>query len=88
MKTSKASKSIVVKLYLDPDSYLDAKSKCDASGLSMSSAGNLAFRQWQPAHHIRRQSRSDRPRAALKRALSLPGVRDGRGGAPDPHLRV
>ncbi len=81
------AKNIVVKLYLDPDSYLAAKAKCAESGLSMSSAGSLAFRQWQPAHHIRRHTRRDMPTAGLKRALTLPG-RDGRGGAPDPHLRV
>lgn len=82
------NKTIVVKLYLDPDAYLAAKDKCASAGLSMSSAGNLAFRQWEPAHHIRRQSRSAMPRTVPKRALSLPGSRDGRGGAPDPHLRV
>ncbi len=82
------AKTIVVKLYLDPDSYLAAKSKCDESGLSMSSAGNLAFRQWQPAHHIRRHTRRDMPSVGLKRSLSLPGIRKGWGGAPDPHPRV
>lgn len=82
------NKSIVVKLYLDPDAYLAAKSKCDSAGISMSSAGNLALRQWEPAHHIRRQSRSDMPKAGPKRALVLPGSREGHGGAPAPHLRV
>lgn len=83
------AKTIVVKLYLDADAYLAAKCKSAASGLSMSSAGNLAFRQWQPAHHIRRPSHADRPKAGLKRPLSLPGFRGGfSGGAPDPHLRV
>jgi hypothetical protein len=81
------AKTIVVKLYLDPDSYLAAKGKCAASGLSMSSAGNLAFRQWEPAHHIRRHTRRDRPTAGLKRSLSLPNARENLGTPAFP-LRV
>ncbi len=80
-------KTICVKLYLTVDAYIATKMKCDAAGLSMSSAGSLAFRQWQPAHSIRRAGREDRPKAGLKRPQSLPGAR--RGGAPVPvHLRV
>ena len=81
------AKNIVVKLYLDPDAYLAAKAKCDASGLSMSSAGNLAFRQWEPAHLSRRAVSGDMPKVAPRRALALPGTRYGRGGAPRP-IRV
>lgn len=83
-----AAKNIVVKLYLDPDSYLAAKAKCDSAGLSMSSAGNLALRQWQPAHITRRQPAANMPEMGLKRALRLPGSRAGRGGAPARHMRV
>jgi hypothetical protein len=79
-----ANKNICVKLYLDPDSYLAARAKCDAAGLSMSSAGNLALRQWQPAHLIRRRAASDRPKPGPKRGYSLPA----RVGAPTPHMRV
>lgn len=83
-----AVKNIVVKLYLDPDTYLAAKAKCDASGLSMSSAGNLALRQWQPAHVSRRQPAANMPEPGPNRALRLPGSRIGRGGAPVRHMRV
>lgn len=80
-----SSKTIAVKLYLDPDTYLSIKTACDASGLSMSSAGNLALRQWESAHRIRRDTRVDMPKTAPKRALRLPG---SRRGAPVPHMRV
>jgi hypothetical protein len=79
-------KSIVVKLYLDPDTYLDTKAKCDASGISMSSAGNLALRQWQPAHISRRRAANDMPAPGPNRAYQLPGAR--RAGAPVRHMRV
>lgn len=81
-----SAKNIAVKLYLDPDAFLDFKAKCNSSGLSMSTGGGLAVRQWEPAHRIRRAAVGDMPKAGLKRALSLPGSR--RGGAPVPHLRV
>lgn len=82
------ARNIAVKLYLTADDYLATKAKCDAAGLSMSTAGSIALRQWQPAHHIRRGGRGDMPNVGPKRALSLPGSRSGRGGAPRHHLRV
>lgn len=66
-------KNIAVKLYLTAEAYLDAKAKCAESGVSMSTGGSLALRDWQPAHRIRRPSRSDMPSTTPKRALSLPG---------------
>lgn len=82
------SKTVPVKIYLSPDAFLAIQAKCDEFGISMSSAGNLAFRQWQPAHSTRRQGAPDRPKPGLKRALALPGHREGRGGAPTPRLLV
>lgn len=83
-----STKTIPVKLYMSADDYLAAKAKCDAAGISMSSAGSLLFRQCRPAHITRRHADKDMPTLALRRGLTLPGSRLRRGGAPRPHLRV
>lgn len=81
------AKNIPVKIYLDADSFLAIKAKCDGAGLSMSAAGNLALRQWEPAHRIRRMPAGDRPKSVPRRPrVALPGGRNV-GGAPVP-LRV
>ena len=79
-----SNRTIPVKVYFDPDAFLVIEAKCKEAGLSMSSAGNLAFRQWEPAHHIRRDGRQDRPKPGLRRPMSAPG----RGGASMPHMRI
>ena len=79
-----STKQIAVKIYLSSEAFFDAQAKCAENGISMSSLGNLALRQWQPAHHIRREGQQNRPKSVLKRPLSLPS----RGGAPHHHMRV
>ncbi len=81
-----AAKNFPVKIYLDADAYLAIKAKCDTAGLSMSAAGNLAFRQWQPAHRIRRAPGLDMPRTG-PRKRNFPGDRPHFGGMRVP-LRV
>jgi len=81
-----ATRTIPVKIYLDADAYLAFKSKCEVDGLSMSTAGSLAFRQWQPAHRTRRVGRDDMPRPGPRRPRA--GFPSRAGGAPVPHLRV
>lgn len=78
------TKNIAVKLYMSVEAYLASKAKCDAAGVSMSAAGNLAFRQWQPAHRSRRSDQRDMPKLAPARRAGFPGVRVGLGGAPRP----
>lgn len=72
------ARTIAVKIYMSADAYLSAKRKCTEADIPMSSAGNLAFRQWQPAHLMRRAECSDRPAMAPKRALLLPSRAAGR----------
>lgn len=81
-----ASKTIPVKIYLDADTFLEIKAKCDGAGISMSSAGNLALRQWQPAHRIRRAPAGDMPKPGPRRPRAFPGSRAFGGG--QLHLRV
>lgn len=66
-------KNIAVKLYLTAEAYLESKAKCDAAGVSMSTGGSLALRDWQPAHRIRRHSDDGMPRKGPKRAFTFPG---------------
>lgn len=67
------AKNIAVKLYLTADAYLESKAKCEAAGVSMSTGGLLALRDWQPVHRNRRHTRSDMPSVAPKRPLICPG---------------
>lgn len=77
-------KTIPVKIYLTTEDFLENKAKCDAAGVSMSTGGGLAFRQWEPAHRMRRRGRGDMPKTGLRASYSP----TRRGGAPKPHLRV
>jgi hypothetical protein len=89
------AKTIPVKGYLSPDTYLALKAVFDPVGLSMSSAIGIGLRQLSSsmgqldtAHRTRRKGRSHMPKTGLRLPMRAPCSRPGRGGAPKPPMRV
>lgn len=89
------AKTIAVKGYLSPDSYLAAKTVFDQVGLSMSAAIGLSLqqlsssiRQLDQTNRTAKAERRRMPRTGLHRTWPLSNARRGRGGAPKPPMRV
>lgn len=89
------AKTIPVKGYLAPDTYLAMKAVFEPLGLSMSSAIGLGLHQLSSsmqrldtAHRTRRRGRAHMPKAGLHLPPRTPAARPARGGAPKPPMRV
>jgi hypothetical protein len=89
------TKTIAVKGYLSPDTYIAMKEIFEPLGLSMSSAIGMGLHQlsssmqhYDTAHRTRRKGRSHMPKSGLRLPARSPCSRPGRGGAPKPPMRV
>lgn len=74
---------ILVKGYVDPDSYIEFRDLCKEAGLKHSAAVRTLIKQWISVHRKRQPARIEGPK--LGQVIGVPGSFGSRvnyGGAP------